>query len=113
MRQAMKRMKNRMERRRGLVTLEQLAAAAAFCAKRGFQAGGGKGKEEEVGEGVTNDVIEAEGEALSLTLSPSRRGSRIIESYDCGRESRDPVGRFVRTAAIFSPRKLAKAKVCG
>lgn len=73
MRQAMKRMKNRMERRRGLVTLEQLAAAAASCAKRGFQAGGGKGKEEEVGEGVTNDVIEAEGEALSHSLSLSTR----------------------------------------
>lgn len=112
MRQAMKRMKNRMERR--TERIGHVGAAGHSCgllsrvlkgdSKRGGGGGrGGKKRREEVGEGVTNDVIEAEGDT-SLSLSLSRRGSRIIESYDCGRQSRDPVGRFVRTAAIFSPR---------
>lgn len=87
MRQAMKRMKNRMERR--TERIGHVGAAGHSCgllsrvlkgdSKRGGGGGrGGKKRREEVGEGVTNDVIEAEGDtSLSLYLSLSRRGSRI------------------------------------
>lgn len=67
--------------------------------------GDSKGERKRRKRGVTNDGYRDRGQR-ALSLSPS--GSRIIESYDCGREI------LLDAAFVFSPpQKLAKGKVCG